>query len=103
MRAKRGIMKIKLTEAQLKAMDQAIVALITQGHLRCNEDGPPKAMWERCLMMYAIRGGFPIDETCALAQLAGVSHEEADEALHEMSARLGKVVKIPGAEEEYVQ
>lgn len=54
--------------------------------LQC--DSEPKELWEKCLALHLVRAGVGISPNCALAMIAGVSHEEADEALDDMRRRL---------------
>lgn len=63
--------------------------------LQC--DGEPMDLWERCLALHLVRAGTPINPTCALAMVAGVTHEEADEAFAEMNRRLKNArIKLTG-------
>lgn len=51
-------------------------------------DGEPKELWEKALALHMVRAGVGMSPNCALAMIAGVSHEEADEALIDLKRRL---------------
>lgn len=55
-------------------------------HLEC--DGHAKELWEKCLALHLVRAGAAINPSCALSMIAGVTHEDADEAFEEMQAHL---------------
>ncbi len=61
-------------------------------------DGEPKELWEKCLALHLVRSGSSVSPNCALAMIAGISHEDADEALAEMTRRL-KAARINISEE----
>lgn len=53
-----------------------------------NCDGEPKQNWEKCLVLHMIHDQKMLTPVCALVMIAGITHEEAEEALEEMNRRL---------------